>query len=187
MKTRRSYFGFAAIAVAILLALAGIGLNVHVSLNPRVAWGQASSYPVIGFLYGPTVNGRPSLYPSAAQFIDTKTTALSSAFTAGFSPAQEMTQLNERARMLAISFNVTAVPSTSPSFTPIVQESDDGGLSWYKVFAQDGSTFAVINSISTVAAKDFPLYGDLVRISYGTVAGTTGTGWSFTVQVDQAK
>ena len=183
MKTRKSIFGFGAIAVTILLLLAGIGLNVHVSLNPHVAWGQASSYQVLTTAFGAGVNGRPSLVPST-QVIDTQTTVAAGTLNGTTSPAYDASVPRDYNRMVNVSFNVTAVPGTSPSLTPTVQESDDGGKNWYAVKAQDGSTFAAITTTGAVTGKDFAIYGDLIRVSYAA----SGTGnFTFTDSLTQAQ
>jgi len=183
MKTRKNIFGFGAIAVAVLLLLAGVGLNIHVSLNPHVAWGQATSYPIVSFAYGAGVNGRPSMMPNT-QVIDTQTTVAAGTLNGTNSPAYDITVLNERGRMINVSFNVTAVPGTSPSLTPSVQQSDDGGQNWYTVNAQDGTTFAAITATGAVTGKDFPSYGDLMRVHY--VSSGTGN-FTFTDTAKQAQ
>lgn len=187
MKKFRS-FGYIASALALLTILglvASLKVNVNVKLAPRdLLFGQAGVYATLPFSTGAGVNGKEPVFPSTYT-MDTETGVASASLTN--SPVYEVTTLRDYARMVNVSFNVTTVPTTSPSMTPIVQETDDGGITWYKVFAQDGSTFAAITTTGAVTGKDFPVYGDLVRVNYSAAAGTGGSLWTFTAASKQAQ
>src|SRR6185437_1356087 len=175
-----------AASVAVLAMLAFLAsVKVNIKITPRdLAFGQAASYPVLPFSVGSAVNGKQSVFPSSYT-IDTQTGTASASLST--SAAYDVTLPRDYARMVAVSFNVTTVPTTSPSMTPIVQQTDDGGITWYKVFAQDGTTFAAITTTGAVAAKDFPVYGDAMRVSYSAAAGTGGSLWTFTTKTNQAQ
>lgn len=180
-KTFKAVVG-ALFVLAILAVLASVKIDVR--LSPRdLAFGQAASYQVMAVSPGAGVNGRPSIFVTTQQ-IDSVSGVAAGTLNGTFSPVYDVSQINERARMIGISFNVTAVPGTSPSLTPKVQQSDDGGKTWYQVFAQDGSTFSAITATGAVANKDFPVYGDILRISYTS----SGTGnFTFTDSAQQAQ
>ena len=163
----------AALAVALLLLVS----PVHRAL------AQSASYIYLNYAYGANVNGRPTFVIST-QVVDTQTTVAAGTLNGTNSPAYDVSAPKEAGRMVNVSFNVTAVPGTSPSLTPSVQQSDDGGGSWYTVNAQDGTTFSAITSTGAVTGKDFPLYGELLRVHY--VSSGTGN-FTFTDTAKQAQ
>lgn len=173
------------LAIAAALVLLSM-LHVKVSFSPRdLAFGQANSYAILPYGYGASVNGKPSLIPAPGGYtIDTQTTVAAGTLNGTNSPIYDVTAVNDRARMVNVSFGVTAVPGTSPSLTPSVQQSDDGGQTWYSVNAQDGTTFAAITATGNVTGKDFPIYGDLLRVHY--VSSGTGN-FTFTDTAKQAQ
>jgi hypothetical protein len=158
-KNRIRFSTLAFIVTAVFLFLVGAAnVSVNVSIKPHVAYGQSASYAFLTYTSGANVNGKPSSY--------------------------EVTALRDEGRMVNVSLNVTAVPGTSPSLTPTVQQSDDGGVTWYQVYSQQGTTFAAITSTGAVAGLDFPLYGDLLRVHYAS----SGTGnFTFTDTAKQAQ
>jgi len=172
--------GFPLIAAVGLILLA-IGFGV----TPRtpVVYGDSAVYSPLPSTYGVAVNGKQSLYPSTS-VIDTETSVASGSLTA--SPVYAVNLLKSYNRMVNVSFSVTTVPSSGPSMTPVVKESDDGGVTFYTVKANDGTTFAAIASTGAVTGKNFPLFGDLIEVSYGSAAGT-GANWTFTVTTKQAQ
>jgi hypothetical protein len=173
-----------AVALVALALVVASSVRINVRISPRdLAFGQAASYPPLAFSFGANVNGKPSLFP-ATSVIDTQTAVAAGTLNGTNSPVWEVTNPRDFARMVNISFNVTAVPGTSPSLTPTVQQSDDGGISYYTVNAQDGTTFAAITATGAVAGKDFPVYGDLLRIHY--VSSGTGN-FTFTDTAKQAQ
>lgn len=175
MKLNRKLFvgAFAVAVAALLLMLTPAG---------RVL-GQAASFTVLQFTTGSPVNGKPTFVIST-QVVDTQTAVAAGTLNGTNSPAYDVSVVKEAGRMVNVSFNVTAVPGTSPSLTPSVQQSDDGGQTWYGVNAQDGTTFSAITSTGAVTGKDFPLYGELVRIHY--VSSGTGN-FTFTDTAKQAQ
>lgn len=175
MKTaKRVFYGAVAIfAVALLL------LSI-----PRVrVMAQSASYPFLQYAFGANVNGKPTFVISS-QVVDTQSVVAAGTLNGTNSASYDVSAVKEAGRMVNISFNVTAVPGTSPSLTPSVQQSDDGGQTWYNVNAQDGSVFSAITTTGAVGGKDFPLYGELLRIHYAA----SGTGnFSFTDTAKQAQ
>lgn len=184
-KAARTALTFAAVlAVLVVISMLRVNVRFNVRFAPRdLVFGQASNYALLTYSYGAPVNGKPSVMPNT-QVIDTQTTIAAGTLNGTNSPAYDVTVINERARMVNVSFNVTAVPGTSPSLTPSVQQSDDGGQNWYAVVAQDGTTFSAITSTGAVTGKDFPIYGDLMRIHY--VSSGTGN-FTFTDTAKQAQ
>lgn len=175
MKIRNAlmYGAVAVLTAVLLLALTPMG---------RV-FGQSASYAFLQYVYGANVNGKPTFVISS-QVVDTQTTVAAGTLNGTNSPFYDVSVEKEAGRMVNISFNVTAVPGTSPSLTPTVQQSDDGGQTWYNVNAQDGTTFAAITSTGAVTGKDFPLYGELLRVHYAA----SGTGnFTFTDTAKQAQ
>lgn len=184
MQTKSKLGKYAAIAGLLGLLAFFASTKVNVKFAPRdLAFGQTATLPYLGVTVGAPVNGKISLIPTT-QTLDTQTTVAAGTLNGTNSPAYDCSQLNERARMINISFNVTAVPGTSPSLTPTFQESDDGQITWYTVNAQDGSNFAAITSTGAVTGKDFPIYGDACRIHY--VSSGTGN-FTFTDSGKQAQ
>jgi len=191
--------GLVVIAAALVIGVfAGIG--VRVSSDPfvihrvlsnlnrafsDVAFAQANSYPVIVPTPGASVNGKPSVFPSTT-VLDSETSQTTASLSNKFTQAFDVTAINERARMVGISFTCTLVPSSGPSLTPVVEQSDDGGITFYAVDSQAGTTFAAMTSTAGLANLDFPIYGDIVLLKYTSVAGT-GANWSFTATATQAK
>lgn len=172
-KSAVQYGAVAVIVAALLFSLAPV----------RRAMAQAASFAVLQFSSGATVNGKPTFVIST-QVVDTQTTVAAGTLNGTNSPAYDVSYVKEAGRMVNISFNVTAVPGTSPSLTPTVQQSDDGGATWYNVNAQDGTTFTAITTTGSVTGKDFPLYGELLRVHYAS----SGTGnFSFTDTAKQAQ
>jgi|SRR6185437_5474447 len=176
MKNIRKAYLFgavAAIAAALLLLLSPV----------RRTMAQSASYIRLGFTTGAPVNGKPTFVIST-QVVDTVSAVAAGTLNTTNSPAYDISTVKEAGRMVNVSFNVTAVPGTSPSLTPTVQQSDDGGVTWYTVNAQDGTTFSAITATGAVTGKDFPLYGELLRIHYAA----SGTGnFSFTDTAKQAQ
>lgn len=167
----------------IVMAVAALfALGVYFAPVQKV-FAQAASFVVLQFTAGATVNGKPTFVIST-QTVDTQTTVAAGTLNGTNSPAYDDSFVKEAGRMVNISFNVTAVPGTSPSLTPSVQQSDDGGQTWYTVNAQDGTTFSAISTTGAVTGKDFPLYGELVRIHY--VSSGTGN-FTFTDTAKQAQ
>lgn len=167
-------------AVALALVLSAVGLKVKIGTSEVFA--QSASYPYLSVTNGAAVNGKPSVIPTS-QVIQTVTTVAAGTLNGSTSTVYDVSQINERARMVNISFNFTAVPGTSPSCTPTVKESDDGGVTWYKVFSQQATSFAAVTSTGAVTGLDFPVYGDLLEISYAA----SGTGnFTFTATAAQA-
>jgi hypothetical protein len=96
----------------------------------------------------------------------------------------------------AITLNITAVAGTTPVMTVWLQESDDGGTTWYDTYAdvvQKNSTTGVedaaatnkrnICSSATVAAQYRAAYSNLNSDYYRLKYELTGTGPQFTVNV----
>lgn len=175
MKKVLSIFAIAAVMVLSAIAL-------HISPSSQVSMGQSASYVVLGYTVGAPVNGRPSFIPTT-QTVDSQNVLAASLVN---STTYDISTLKESGRMVNIGFTVTTVPSSSPSMTPQIQQSDDGGQNWYLTNAQDGTTFAAITATGTVAGKDFPLYGDLLRIHYASATGT-GANFNFTSTAKQAQ
>lgn len=175
MKIRKvlKFGAVAAMAALLLLVCTPMG---------RVL-AQQATFVYLGYGFGANVNGRPTFVIST-QVVDTQTAVAAGTLNGTNSPAYDVSAPKEAGRMANISFNVTAVPGTSPSLTPTVQQSDDGGVTWYNVNAQDGTTFAAITSTGAVTGKDFPLYGELLRVHYAA----SGTGnFTFTDTAKQAQ
>ena len=201
MKSKLSVksLGLAVIFAALVVGIfAGIGVKVStdpfafhraVSDYNRIfsdaAFAQAGSYPAIASSPGAAVNGKPSVFP-ATTTLDSETSQTTAAMSNYTTQLFDVTSLNERARMLGISFTCTLVPSSGPSLTPIVQQSDDGGITFYQVYSQTGASFAAMTSTAGLANLDFPIYGDIVRLKYTSVAGS-GANWSFAATATQAK
>jgi hypothetical protein len=172
-------------AVIVLGIAAMSSLRFDVRVSPRdLAFGQASSYPGLPYAFGPNVNGKPTLAPTAAT-IDTQTAVAAGTLNGTNSTmTYDITPLRDFGRMINISLNVTAVPGTSPSLTPSVQQSDNGGQSWYTVDSQLATTFTTVTATGSVTGLDFPVYGDLLRIHY--VSSGTGN-FTFTVSATYAQ
>lgn len=168
------YGAVAAIAVLLLLVITPLG---------RKVMAQSATYLYISYTYGANVNGKPSFVISS-QTVDTQTAVAAGTLNGTNSPAYDVSAVKDASRMVNISFNVTAVPGTSPSLTPTVQQSDDGGKTWYQIYSQQGTTFSAITSTGAVSGLDFPLYGELLRIHYAS----SGTGnFTFTDTAEQAQ
>lgn len=181
---KAKYVAYAVLAVAVLALLGTVKINVKFHVTPRdLAWSQAaSSYAILPTTTGAGMNGKETIFPSTT-VLQTVTTVAAGTLNGTTSAVYDISLPKDWARMVNISLNVTAVPGTSPSLTPTVKQSDDGGITFYKVFAQDGSSFSAITSTGAVTGKDFPCYGDLMEISYAA----SGTGnFTFTVSAAQA-
>lgn len=181
--TGRAVFA-AFFALTLFAIVTSFSVKVNVKFAPRdLAFGQAASYQYVTMATGVPVNGKISVVPTT-QTLDTQTTVAAGTLNGTNSPVYDVSQLNERARMINIGFGVTAVPGTSPSLTPSVQESDDGGQNWYQVYSQQGTTFSAVTTVSTVTGLDFPIYGDLLRVHY--VSSGTGN-FTFTDNAKQSQ
>lgn len=165
----------AAVLTMALLAVSALFVKPHRT-------NAASWYPGLPTTTGVTGDGIFIKYP-ATSTMDTQNVA--SPVT---SQIYSTHSLSQTSKMVNIGFSVTTLPSSgSPSFTPAVYESDDGGISFYKVYAQDGTTFSAITSTGTVTGKDFPIHGDLIEIQYGSITAGSGANFVFTATAKQAQ
>jgi hypothetical protein len=168
-SVRQTLVGLALLAM-LFLASGAISIHTH----------AASGYPPLPSVSSTTPDGVYISYPATSVMDSQNVLAPVDSQIYGvheFSPSN---------KMVNVSFTVTTVPSSSPSMTPQVMESDDGGQTFYQVYAQDGSTFAAITSAGSVAGKDFPIHGDLIKIHYANQTGS-GANFQFTATAAQAQ